>query len=70
MSVVEGHPRVRKDRFDYSITRHQTLQNTGADAWFKLSNEELLPDSMKGCAEEFHRMNDTLDVWFDLLYSS
>ena len=42
-----------------------TRKHTGTDAWFELSNEELLPDSMKGRAEEFHRMNDTLDVWFD-----
>jgi isoleucyl-tRNA synthetase len=37
----------------------------GTDCWWELSNEELLPPSMKSQASEFRRMTDTLDVWFD-----
>jgi len=37
----------------------------GADAWYDLSIEELLPESKKDLAENLEKVNDILDVWFD-----
>jgi len=37
----------------------------GADAWYELSIEELLPDSKKDLAPKLEKVNDILDVWFD-----
>jgi isoleucyl-tRNA synthetase len=37
----------------------------GADAWYELSIEELLPESKKELAPKLEKVNDILDVWFD-----
>ncbi|MBF0492122.1 MAG: isoleucine--tRNA ligase [Deltaproteobacteria bacterium] len=44
------------------------FEQEGADAWFKRSAEELLPQGTKcsACAHsEFEKEDDILDVWFD-----
>ncbi|WP_457563965.1 isoleucine--tRNA ligase [Caminibacter pacificus] len=37
----------------------------GADAWYDMSIEELLPESKKSLAPNLEKVNDILDVWFD-----
>ena len=37
----------------------------GADAWYSMSIEELLPEGSKYKADELEKINDILDVWFD-----
>lgn len=37
----------------------------GSDAWWKLSEEELLPDELKADAELYRKGTETMDVWFD-----
>jgi isoleucyl-tRNA synthetase len=37
----------------------------GADAWYELSIEELLPESKKELAPKLEKIQDILDVWFD-----
>ena len=37
----------------------------GADAWYEMSIEELLPESKKHLASKLEKVNDILDVWFD-----
>jgi isoleucyl-tRNA synthetase len=44
------------------------FEKGGADAWFDLSEKELLPPGTrcpKCKGEEFHKETDILDVWFD-----
>ena len=37
----------------------------GADAWYSMSIEELLPEGSKYNADELEKIDDILDVWFD-----
>lgn len=37
----------------------------GSDAWWKMSVEELLPESYRGEAGKWTKGADTMDVWFD-----
>lgn len=37
----------------------------GSDAWWKMSEEELLPESYKDDAHNWKKGTDTMDVWFD-----
>jgi isoleucyl-tRNA synthetase len=37
----------------------------GADAWYSMSIEELLPQNSKYQASELEKIDDILDVWFD-----
>lgn len=39
----------------------QRIEKTGIEAWFELQAEELLGDE----AEQYNKVTDTLDVWFD-----
>lgn len=39
----------------------QRIEKTGMDAWFELQPEELLGSE----AEQYNKVTDTLDVWFD-----
>ena len=39
----------------------QRIEREGIDAWFELSAEELLGSE----AQDYDKVNDTLDVWFD-----
>ncbi len=44
----------------YNIFKEQ-----GADAWYDLSIEELLPENKKNLAPNLEKIHDILDVWFD-----
>jgi len=37
----------------------------GADAWYEMNTEDLLPESKKDLAENLEKVQDILDVWFD-----
>ncbi len=41
------------------------FENRGADAWYDMSIEELLPENSKYNPDELEKINDILDVWFD-----
>lgn len=41
------------------------FEKQGADAWWELSIEELLPKGSKYEANELEKVTDILDVWFD-----
>ncbi len=41
------------------------FENRGADAWYDMSIEELLPEESKYNLDELEKINDILDVWFD-----
>ncbi|AZV46391.1 isoleucine--tRNA ligase [Nautilia sp. PV-1] len=44
---------------------YEIFKVKGADAWYDLSIEELLPESKKDLASKLEKVNDILDVWFD-----
>jgi len=44
---------------------YEIFKEKGADAWYDLSIEELLPESKKDLAPNLEKVNDILDVWFD-----
>ena len=44
---------------------YEIFKEKGADAWYDLSIEELLPESKKDLASNLEKVNDILDVWFD-----
>ncbi len=44
---------------------YQIFKAKGADAWYDLSIEELLPENKKELAARLEKVNDILDVWFD-----
>jgi isoleucyl-tRNA synthetase len=44
---------------------YQIFKVKGADAWYDLSVEELLPENKKELAGRLEKVNDILDVWFD-----
>ena len=59
----------------HELINHDTIahiadifREKGADAWYELSEKELLPDGVKcekcGCTE-FKKETDIMDVWFD-----
>ncbi len=59
----------------HELINHNTIahiadifREKGADAWYELSEKELLPDGVKcekcGCTE-FKKETDIMDVWFD-----
>lgn len=37
----------------------------GSNAWWTMTEEELLPDKYKGEADKWKKGTDTMDVWFD-----
>jgi len=44
---------------------YEIFKVKGADAWYDLSIEELLPVSKRELAPNLEKVNDILDVWFD-----
>jgi isoleucyl-tRNA synthetase len=52
---------------DSDILEHiaSLFDTHGADAWYSMSIEELLPQSAKYSANELEKIDDILDVWFD-----
>ncbi len=62
-SLKEGEPYLMNDE---SINHIKELfVNNGADCWWSLPMEQLLPPSMKQLADEYSKGQDTMDVWFD-----
>jgi len=53
--------------FDEDVLEHiSTLFDThGADAWYSMSNAELLPADTKYNPDDLEKIEDILDVWFD-----
>lgn len=53
--------------FDEAILNHvaQIFQDCGADAWWSLTVQELLPPCCHYEASELEKVTDILDVWFD-----
>jgi isoleucyl-tRNA synthetase len=43
----------------------QIIRERGSDAWWELSERELLPASYYAVAEQYRKGTDTMDVWFD-----
>lgn len=43
----------------------EIVERLGADAWWELSIEELLPEGLKDQAPRLRKGEDTMDVWFD-----
>ena len=41
------------------------FREKGSDAWWDMSVEDLLPESLKEKADEYTKGTDTMDVWFD-----
>jgi isoleucyl-tRNA synthetase len=37
----------------------------GSDAWWELSDEDLLPESYRNTGKTYRKGTDTMDVWFD-----
>jgi len=53
--------------FDEDVLEHiaALFDEHGADAWYSMSNAELLPSGSKYDPEELEKIEDILDVWFD-----
>ncbi|KAL4539563.1 hypothetical protein Ndes2437B_g02070 [Nannochloris sp. 'desiccata'] len=43
----------------------EIVERLGSDAWWELSIEELLPESLRDQAPRLRKGEDTMDVWFD-----
>ena len=41
------------------------IHERGSDAWWELSEKELLPPQYHGIADQYRKGMDTMDVWFD-----
>ncbi|XP_020589308.1 isoleucine--tRNA ligase, chloroplastic/mitochondrial isoform X2 [Phalaenopsis equestris] len=41
------------------------ISKKGSDAWWYMSNEELLPEKFRSNASKYQKGTDTMDVWFD-----
>ncbi|KAL3685804.1 hypothetical protein R1sor_003826 [Riccia sorocarpa] len=60
--VDTGEPLMNEE----TISHIQSIvAQKGSDAWFYMSNEELLPEKYRGEASKYRRGMDTMDVWFD-----
>ena len=61
----------RKDTKEPIVTKeildHVTgiIRERGSDAWFELPVADLLPESLRGEADDLIKGEDTMDVWFD-----
>jgi len=53
--------------FDADVLEHiaDLFDTHGADAWYSMSNAELLPDGSKYNPDDLEKIEDILDVWFD-----
>ncbi len=43
----------------------QIIHERGSDAWWELSEKELLPPQYHAIADQYRKGMDTMDVWFD-----
>ncbi|KAK1929097.1 Isoleucine--tRNA ligase [Phytophthora citrophthora] len=69
-----GEPLITEESIEYlqSIVKTYSVEGKdgevereGADCWWDLSVQELLPESLKNQADQYEKGMDTLDVWFD-----
>ncbi len=53
--------------FDEDVLEHiaALFDTHGADAWYSMSNAELLPEGSKYDPDDLEKIEDILDVWFD-----
>ena len=53
--------------FDEDVLEHiaSLFDTHGADAWYSMSNAELLPEGSKYDPDDLEKIEDILDVWFD-----
>ena len=53
--------------FDEDVLAHIAglFDTYGADAWYSMSNAELLPEGSKYNPDDLEKIEDILDVWFD-----
>jgi len=53
--------------FDADVLEHvaNLFDVHGADAWYAMSNAELLPEGSKYNPDDLEKLTDILDVWFD-----
>ena len=53
--------------FDTDVLEHvaHLFDAHGADAWYAMSNAELLPEGSKYNPDDLEKISDILDVWFD-----
>jgi len=53
--------------FDADVLEHiaALFDVYGADAWYSMSNAELLPEGSKYNPDDLEKISDILDVWFD-----
>ena len=53
--------------FDVDVLEHiaALFDVHGADAWYSMSNAELLPEGSKYNPDDLEKIEDILDVWFD-----
>jgi len=53
--------------FDADVLEHiaALFDVYGADAWYAMSNAELLPEGSKYNPDDLEKISDILDVWFD-----
>jgi len=53
--------------FDADVLEHvaNLFDTHGADAWYSMSNAELLPSASKYNPDDLEKLTDILDVWFD-----
>jgi len=53
--------------FDEDVLTHvaKLFDTHGADAWYSMSNAELLPADTKYNPDDLEKISDILDVWFD-----
>lgn len=60
--VETGEPLMTEESISHVMS---IVEQHGSDAWWEMSVEELLPESLKLKAGELKKGQDTMDVWFD-----
>lgn len=43
----------------------EVIRAKGSDAWYEMEVADLLPEALRGQAEDYIKGTDTMDVWFD-----
>jgi len=61
------HKETREPLLTQETIKHvqDVFAKHGSDAWYKMEVADLLPESMRGEADNYDRGQDTMDVWFD-----
>lgn len=60
--VETGEPLMNEETMLYI---QSIIKEKGSDAWFQLSEEDLLPEKYRSSAHLYRKGTDTMDVWFD-----